>query len=319
MSVVPDSGGGVVRSRTAQEKKNGEYSYQFDCTSNSLGDWFYINCNVENRYEISKSDLLVEFYIKCENDNLSALRRKIGFSSKSGAPIPYFTNVSMTTDDADSDGWRRVWCVIPAAGMFEYGMFTVELSYDKVPGVDMGIVYYDQFSVKTIPVSIKINDMTCSEPALSLNDVTVRGDDIFGESSRLYKYDVVKYTVTGGSAFIDDNNNLVYNNINPGKVSLQADFYGVTTTFSVDFSGGQSVSLVEREDGGCDAHILNNSPKNVELVLTLCLFDGERLSQIAVCEKLVAGGTSDIIRSDAISVFGYVANPQIRAFYRIRQ
>ncbi|MBE7030671.1 MAG: hypothetical protein E7409_04485 [Ruminococcaceae bacterium] len=262
------------------------------------------------------NSILYECFIKGADTNgtlHASMIIKANLYKENGDDKTLVAAYSAQTEPAEN-GWVRAYTLIPARNDYDFVIFSVGYFGSKDPEREVGEFYIDDIAAWLVPAKIKIDNVVAEGRLLDLHKLVVTGMDSKEEKKEVRAKDNIKFRVVSGDAKIEDGRYLRYNSSRSGQVTCEANLFGITTTFTVDFKGSVSVGEVTNSGGVYQVSATNNGSTAAQVQLVTCLYDGTRLSAIDIAVKEVAAGESETVRSKDMTAPFYVVNPVIQTY-----
>lgn len=221
---------------------------------------------------------------------------------------------SFLKSEYEESGWVKVYGIFSSEA-YDAGNITFGFGWTRTAAnADAyGMLYFDDFKAVCVPKSIKINDVT-AENMLDLNDLRVIGIDNYGTARDISAKDMVKYTVIGGDAYIDENN-VVHNGSDAAQtVEIKADFLSLECSFYVKFGkGNETVEFSEptEENGRYSITVNNKTSGERKIIFAVCIFENGRMRSVKPFEYTAQKGES-VWQSENIEIPYYVRTPEIK-------
>ncbi|MDD6736021.1 MAG: hypothetical protein PUE13_06910 [Clostridiales bacterium] len=214
----------------------------------------------------------------------------------------------------EESGWTKVYGIFSTdtyeadSISFGFGWTRTAANADAY-----GRLYFDDFKALCVPKSIKVNDVD-AENALNLKNLRVIGIDNYGSARDIAAKDMVKYTVVGGNAYIDENNVLHNDSDSAQTVEIKADFLSLEYKFRVNFkTGAETIEFSEpyEKDGSYSVTVSNKTTESKNIIFAICIFEKGRMRGVVPYEYTAPIGES-VWESSVVEVPYYVSSPDIK-------
>lgn len=306
--------GTVSYERTSECAQSGDCSLKLNSKDFSVGASVQLSMEIPTLYDVFDNCILIDFYVKGIYLPSRSLTYEVRCRDENNiAVIPPFAP-EFNIDPADERGWSRVWAVInPVEKKKRVKSIIFNLMYKAFPGERPDAVWIDTISARSIPAKLIVNSVETKSRRIMLDDIIIKGADMNGREKTIYAKEAVKFSVVSGSAYTDENHNLVFNGVGSGRVCAEADFYGVKERFNIDFNE-ISGAVVQKTENGYSADIFNYESKKYEYELFICVYDGDRLFDVRSERTEVEPLGSGKINIENIKILPCVRQPVIKAF-----
>ncbi|MBE7030673.1 MAG: hypothetical protein E7409_04495 [Ruminococcaceae bacterium] len=290
--------------------------------------WVYLNEGVGDAQELYMQNLYppqgvhktnqiaYECFLKGADTNGTlhdSMIIKANLYKENGDDKTLVTAYSAQTESVEN-GWVRAYAVIPPELDYDYILFSVGYFGSRDANREVGEFYIDDIAAWLIPAKIKIDNVTAEDTLLDLHKLVVTGMDSQGEKKEVRAKDNIRFRVVSGDAQLENGRYLIHGNSRSEQIVCEANLFGITTTFTVDFKGSVSVGEVTNSGGVYQVSATNNGDSAAQVQLVTCLYDGSRLSAIDIAVKELAVGESATVRSKDMTAPFYVKNPVIQTY-----
>lgn len=294
---------------TDTQAHSGKRSFRIDCKSADVGKKTDIEASTSlSNVDCVNNNVLVEMYVKgFEGEKPGSVSFYLYLTDSDGA----VSSADFSIDAADENGWHRVRAYLPHRAFKNVRFGTV---YTRKSYCTMTYYYIDDASVVYLPAALYAGDCTAEKESVSLDRITVVGEDANGARKKIDLSDVLKYSVISGDAYIDSSANLVYTGTDGGTAEIEAALYDIKTRFNVNFNGNARAEQITETETAFQTVIKNGTGGDCNAVLAVVLLDSGRLADISLAPVCVEAGAAQTVSCKKPAVPFYVKNPEYKAF-----